>query len=69
MQVPTMTNVRVRSDRDANLIFYAVLRRTVPMTVRRLDADERAQIESGNVYVWEERGTNSEATGMGIERW
>ena len=39
------------------------------MTVRRLDAEERRAITSGNVYVWEERGSSTEATGLGIERW
>lgn len=24
---------------------------------------------AGNVYVWEERGANTEATGLGMERW
>ncbi|EJD05540.1 uncharacterized protein FOMMEDRAFT_118678 [Fomitiporia mediterranea MF3/22] len=69
MQRPTLTNVRIRSTRDANQIFYAVLRNVLPMTVRRLDAEERRAIASGNVYVWEERGASSEATGLGIERW
>ncbi|THH07881.1 hypothetical protein EW145_g3083 [Phellinidium pouzarii] len=69
MQRPTLSNVRIRSTRDANQIFYAVARNLLPMTVRRLDAEERRAITSGNVYVWEERGVNSEATGMGIERW
>lgn len=69
MQRPTLTNVRIRSTRDANQIFYAVLRNLLPMTVRRLDAEERRAITSGNVYVWEERGASSEATGLGIERW
>ncbi|KAL5514290.1 hypothetical protein ACEPAG_2378 [Sanghuangporus baumii] len=69
MQRPTLTNVRIRSTRDANQIFYAVLLNLLPMTVRRLDAEERRAITSGNVYVWEERGATSEATGLGIERW
>ncbi|KAI5120612.1 hypothetical protein M0805_008088 [Coniferiporia weirii] len=69
MQLPTLANVRIRSTRDANQIFYAVARNVLPMTVRRLDAEERRSIMSGNVYVWEERGANSEATGLGIERW
>ncbi|KAH8116017.1 Gti1/Pac2 family-domain-containing protein [Phellopilus nigrolimitatus] len=69
MQCPTLMNVRIRSTRDANQIFYAVARNVLPMTVRRLDAEERRAITSGNVYVWEERGANSEATGLGIERW
>ena len=69
MQQPTLTNVRIRSTRDANQIFYAVARNILPMTVRRLDAEERRAITSGNVYVWEERGSSTEATGLGIERW
>ncbi|KLO16098.1 hypothetical protein SCHPADRAFT_804068, partial [Schizopora paradoxa] len=69
MQRPTLSNVRIRSTRDAAHIFLAVAQNRLPMTVRRLDAEERRAIVSGNVYVWEERGANSEATGLGIERW
>ena len=39
------------------------------MITRRLDAEERKAIISGCVYVWEERTADSDATGMGIERW
>ena len=35
---------------------------------RRLDAQERAEIQVGNIYVWEERGA-LDLSGMGIERW
>ncbi|KAI0827145.1 Gti1/Pac2 family-domain-containing protein [Trametes gibbosa] len=69
MQQPTLTNVRIRSTRDALQIFYAVARNVLPMTTRRLDAEERRAIASGCVYIWEERCANSEATGMGMERW
>ncbi|KAH9923297.1 Gti1/Pac2 family-domain-containing protein, partial [Amylocystis lapponica] len=69
MQQPTLQNVRIRSTRDALQIFYAVARNVLPMTTRRLDAEERRAIMSGNVYIWEERCANSEATGMGMERW
>lgn len=41
MQQPTLTNVRIRSTRDALHIFYAVARNVLPMTTRRLDAEER----------------------------
>ena len=41
MQHPTLTNVRIRSTRDALQIFYAVARNILPMTTRRLDAEER----------------------------
>lgn len=69
MQHPTLSRVRIGSTRDALQIFYAVARGNLPMTHRRLDAEERRAIVTGNVYVWEERGANSEATGLGIERW
>jgi len=39
------------------------------MVKRRLDAEERRSIMPGDVFVWEERGTNTEANGLGIERW
>jgi len=69
MQQPTLQNVRVRSTRDALQIFYAVARHSLPLITRRLDAEERRAIIPGNVYVWEERSANSEATGLGMERW
>lgn len=69
MQRPTLDGVRIGSTRDALQIFYAVALHILPMTHRRLDAEERRAITTGNVYVWEERGANSEATGLGIERW
>ncbi|KAI5996442.1 Gti1/Pac2 family-domain-containing protein [Pisolithus orientalis] len=69
MQQPTLRNVRVRSTRDALQIFYAVARKTLSLITRRLDAEERRAIVPGNVYVWEERSANTEATGLGMERW
>ncbi|KAJ3556186.1 hypothetical protein NM688_g2167 [Phlebia brevispora] len=69
MQQPTLKNVRVRTTRDALLIFYAVARRVLPMITRRLDAEERRAIVPGNVYIWEERCANAEITGLGMERW
>lgn len=69
MQQPTLQNVRVRSTRDALQVFYAVARNVLPLITRRLDAEERRAIIPGNVYVWEERSANAEATGLGMERW
>ncbi|KAL4078189.1 Gti1/Pac2 family-domain-containing protein [Scleroderma yunnanense] len=69
MQRPTCTRLRVRSPQDAQVIFHAVALGVLPMVTRRLDAEERRAISSGSVYVWEERGPNPEATGLGIERW
>ncbi|THH06546.1 hypothetical protein EW145_g4011 [Phellinidium pouzarii] len=69
MQPPTCTGVRIRSVHDAHVVFHAVYLKILPMVARRLDAEERRAVRAGNVYVWEERGRNSEATGLGIERW
>jgi hypothetical protein len=69
MQMPTIQNVRIRSTRDAHQIFLGVARNILPLITRRLDAEERRAIIPGNVYVWEERGANCEATGLGMERW
>ncbi|KAG9311686.1 Gti1/Pac2 family-domain-containing protein [Chiua virens] len=69
MQHPSLQNVRIRSTRDALHVFYAVARTFIPLITRRLDAEERRAIVPGNVYVWEERSANSEATGLGMERW
>jgi hypothetical protein len=85
MQRPTCTGLRVRSPTDAQVIFHAVSLNILPMVNRRLDTEERRAISSGSVFVWEERGPNSEATGvssltarssamtdiaqLGIERW
>jgi len=69
MQRPTCTGIRVRSPADAHIIFHAVSLNILPIISRRLDSDERRSISSGCVFVWEERGPNTEATGLGIERW
>lgn len=39
------------------------------MVTRRLDSDERAALQTGCVYAWEERSPNTEITGIGIERF
>lgn len=36
------------------------------MVTRRLDTEERRAVRPGNVYVWEERGRHTEATGVSI---
>ncbi|KAF9523250.1 Gti1/Pac2 family-domain-containing protein [Crepidotus variabilis] len=69
MQHPTLQNVRIRSTRDALQVFHGVATHRVPLITRRLDAEERRNIMPGNVYVWEERGANTEPTGLGMERW
>ncbi|KAF8970218.1 Gti1/Pac2 family-domain-containing protein [Flammula alnicola] len=69
MQHPTLQNVRIRSTRDALQVFHGVAINRLPLITRRLDAEERRNIIPGNVYVWEERGANTEPTGLGMERW
>lgn len=69
MQRPTCSNIRIRSTRDAHIIFHAVSLNILPIITRRLDADERAALRSGCVYAWEERGPHTEVTGLGIERF
>ncbi|KAH8118932.1 Gti1/Pac2 family-domain-containing protein, partial [Phellopilus nigrolimitatus] len=69
MQPPTCAGIRIRSVHDAHVVFHAVYREILPMVTRRLDTEERRAVCAGNVYVWEERGRNTEATGLGIERW
>ncbi|KAJ7487765.1 Gti1/Pac2 family-domain-containing protein [Mycena latifolia] len=68
MQQPTLRNVRIRSTRDATAVFHGVARNILPLITRRLDAEERLCITAGTVFVWEENA-NSEATGLGMERW
>ena len=55
MQTPTITGIRIRSARDANILFHAVARNMLPLITRRLDEAERLEVRSGCVYVWEER--------------
>ncbi|KAK7018838.1 camp-independent regulatory protein pac2 [Favolaschia claudopus] len=69
MQSATCQNLRIRSPADVRIVFHAVLLNILPMVTRRLDSEERGLILPGAVYVWEERGTQTEITGVGIERW
>ena len=55
MQAPTCTGIRIRSARDANILFHGVALGHLPLITRRLDEAERLQVKSGCVYVWEER--------------
>ena len=69
LQRPTLESTRIRSPRDALVVFHGVALNVLPLITRRLDIEERRAITSGNVYVWEERGVNAEAVGLGMERW
>ncbi|KAI0780243.1 Gti1/Pac2 family-domain-containing protein [Fomes fomentarius] len=69
-QSPTITNLRVRNVRDAEIILHAVALGILPMVVHRLADEERLALRSGCIYVWEERSSNPlEATGQEIQRF
>jgi hypothetical protein len=70
MQSPTCTGIRIRSARDANMLFHAVALSLLPLIVRRLDEAERLQVHSGCVYVWEERSPSYfESNGQEMKRF
>ena len=54
----------LRDANDAHIVFEAVRLGVLPLIKRRLTSDERDQLTSGNVFVWEE----AEHKG-GLERW
>jgi len=67
MQPPTCYGLRVRTPADAHVIFHAISCNILKKVTRRLDTDERRAISSGCIYVWEERGQNTEATGVSAD--
>ncbi|KAH9858917.1 Gti1/Pac2 family-domain-containing protein [Lenzites betulinus] len=69
MQRPTLTNVHIRSAADAHKLFYAVQLGLLPKIEKRLDANERAALRPGDVYVWEERGPNADSFSVSMERF
>jgi hypothetical protein len=69
MQSPTLSGTRLRNVDDALKIIHAVALGHLGMITRRLDFDERREIRSGNIYVWEERNPSTSNVGLGIERW
>ena len=54
----------IRDAQDALTLFEAVRLNILPLITRRLNGNERAQLKSGNIFVWEE----SESKG-GLSRW
>lgn len=70
MMPPSCINIRVRTPRDAEIIFHAVRVGILPMVTQRLGSEERMALCPGCVYVWEERnGSLSESMEQGIERF
>lgn len=62
MQTPTCKGLRIGTPAEAHVVFHAVRRGFRPMITRRLDTDERRSIQSGDVFVWEERCPNAESS-------
>lgn len=60
----TFPSVDLRDANDAHIVFEAVRLGILPLIKRRLTSEERDQLCSGNVFVWEE----AEHKG-GLERW
>nr|VWO99860.1 Uncharacterized protein [Ganoderma boninense] len=69
MQRPTLTDVHIRSAADAHKLFYAVQLGLLPKIDKRLDAHERAALRPGDVYVWEEKGPNTDSFSVSMERF
>ncbi|EMD33711.1 hypothetical protein CERSUDRAFT_117787 [Gelatoporia subvermispora B] len=50
--MPTITNVRIRDVRDAEILFHAVYLKRLSLRCKRLSDEEKAQLRPGHVYVW-----------------
>lgn len=57
------TSADIRDANDAHVVLEAVRLNILPLIKRRLVASERAQLKSGNIFVWEE-GEDSEEGGL-----
>ncbi|KAJ7689342.1 Gti1/Pac2 family-domain-containing protein [Mycena rosella] len=60
----THPSLHIRNITDAQRVLEAVRLNILPLVKRRLDHYERAQLRSGNVFVWEESETDN-----GLVRW
>ncbi|KAJ6527901.1 Gti1/Pac2 family-domain-containing protein [Mycena vulgaris] len=61
---PTHAALHIRDTTDAHLVFEAVRLNILPLVKRRLPPSARAQLQSGNVFVWEESDSED-----GLVRW
>ncbi|KZT56265.1 hypothetical protein CALCODRAFT_509544 [Calocera cornea HHB12733] len=66
-QRPTLTGVHISSTYDALCVLNAVRLGILHPVERRLDPEEREDIQSGYVYVYEE--SHGSKSRQGIERW
>ncbi|KAJ7162918.1 Gti1/Pac2 family-domain-containing protein [Mycena filopes] len=62
----THPSLHLRDIADAHRVLEAVRRQMLPLIRRRLVAHERAQLKSGNIFVWEEAEDSDEG---GLVRW
>ncbi|KAJ6584372.1 Gti1/Pac2 family-domain-containing protein [Mycena capillaripes] len=62
----THPSLHIRDVADAHKVLEAVRLNILPLIRRRLVAHERAQLKSGNVFVWEESEDSDEG---GLVRW
>ncbi|KAJ7203183.1 Gti1/Pac2 family-domain-containing protein [Mycena rebaudengoi] len=64
--VPSLTHPRlqIRDTTDAHILLEAVRLKVLPLIKHRLAEHERAQLQSGQVYVWEESHDQSS-----LSRW
>jgi len=62
----THPSLHIRDVADAHKVLEAVRLNILPLIRRRLLAHERAQLQSGNVFVWEE---SDDADEGGLVRW
>ncbi|KAJ7644694.1 Gti1/Pac2 family-domain-containing protein [Roridomyces roridus] len=62
----THPSLHIRDVADAHKVLEAVRLNILPLIRRRLLAHERAQLRSGNVFVWEESPDSDEG---GLVRW
>ncbi|KAJ7626584.1 Gti1/Pac2 family-domain-containing protein [Mycena polygramma] len=62
----THPSLHIRDVADAHKILEAVRLNILPLIRRRLVAHERAQLRSGNVFVWEEQDSEHDE---GLVRW
>ena len=68
MVQPTLKNVKICSTKDVRQIIYAVVNDVLPIISTRLTYEECMAIQSGDIYVWEERKSTVPRT-AGIRRW
>ncbi|KAG6377919.1 Gti1/Pac2 family-domain-containing protein [Boletus reticuloceps] len=61
---PTHPALYLRDAKDAHIVLQAVRLNMLPLIRRRLTANEREQLVSGNVFVWEEAENDG-----GLLRW